>query len=112
MHKYLGEVIVEQSKTPFANYTASDWAMYFIASYGQIDGSHHKAWVLDQVARILNGTPVEIRLASWDDGETNWRIFTIEPPSQEYLEWVADMRGEHDEESGDYEYEYDEGIAP
>ena len=64
MHKYLGEVAFEQSQTPFANYTASDWAMYFISGDGQTDGSHHKAWVLDQVARILKGTPVVIKMAA------------------------------------------------
>jgi len=112
MSGYLGEVILEQSKTPFADYTANDWAMYFISGDGQTDGSHHKAWVLDQVARILKGTPVVIKLAAWDDGETNWRISTVEPPSQEYLDWVQEMRGEYDADEDDYAYNYDEGIAP
>lgn len=28
-------------------------AMSLLLSYGQIDGDHHKAWVIDQVARML-----------------------------------------------------------
>jgi hypothetical protein len=62
-----------------------DKAMDLISQYGQIDGSHHKAWVLDQVARILK--------------------------AGNYEDWVKKMLGEIDEE-GDTEYEYDEGICP
>lgn len=28
-------------------------ALEFAMSYGQIDGDHHKAWVIDQLVRIL-----------------------------------------------------------
>ena len=30
-------------------------AIRIIADYGQIDGAHHKMWVLDQVLRLLTG---------------------------------------------------------
>lgn len=51
--------------------------------YGQIDGAHHKAWVIDQMVRILSGDTYEelIRLAN--DGE-----------------------------DGPNTYEWDEGIPP
>jgi hypothetical protein len=29
------------------------WALNMIVRFGGIDGAHHKAWVLDQVTRIL-----------------------------------------------------------
>jgi hypothetical protein len=60
-------------------------AVEIAKSFGQIDGAHHKAWVIDQMVRTLLGS-------GYDD-------------------WVEAMRGEPDE-YGDYEYEYDEGIAP
>lgn len=62
---------------------AIDEALSLIFQYGGIDGSHHKAWVLDQVVRALTG-----------DG---------------YEAWVANAR---DGEDGPETYDYDEGIAP
>ena len=53
--------------------------------YGQIDGDHHKAWVIDQMVRVLLG----------DIGS--------------YAKWIKDY--EYDEETGD-EYEWEAGIAP
>ena len=63
MKGYLGEFSVELENTIFKSFTPADWALYFIAMYGQIDGAHHKQWVLDQVARILNGTTVIVKIA-------------------------------------------------
>jgi len=107
MFKYLGEKIAPIEETPYKNYKAKDFAMYFIELYGGIDGGHHKAWVLDQVSRCLKGTKVIIKQASWDNGQTEqieWRIQT-DKPSKKYLKWVKDM-------CKDCKYEYDEGIAP
>lgn len=106
---YLGETPFDVKDTPFADYTPADWAIYYIGSYGQIDGDFHKLWVLDQVSRILHGTPIEIVQAAWDDGSTEWRMTTGEP-SEAYLEWVKMMKDE--DENGDEQYSYDEGRAP
>lgn len=108
MKGYLGEIVVNKEDTPFKDYTRFDWAMYFIESYGQIDGSHHKDWVMDQVARIYNGTPVIIKQAKWDNGRTEWRI-DLDEPTEKYHEWVRDMKNGED---GEDSYSYDEGIAP
>ena len=51
--------------------------------YGQIDGDHHKRWVVDQMVRKLTG-------ARYDD-------------------WVKDYQ---DGEDGPETYEWDTGIAP
>jgi len=83
--------------------TPAEWALIFIEQYGQIDGGHHKAWVLDQVARILLGTPVIVIAPHMTDCATG-------KPSKRYLDWVNEMLGE--EMDGEYEYDYDEGIAP
>lgn len=53
--------------------------------YGQIDGSHHRVWVIDQMVRVLCGS------------------------DEEYNKWVNEY--EKPFESGDY-YEWDTGIAP
>lgn len=110
MAKYLGETLVDQNDTPFKEYGTNEWTMYFIERYGQIDGGHHKAWVLDQVARIQNGTNVVISLAKWDDGHEEYRVWLAEPSSK-YLTWVEEMK-DWDEDEEEYQYGYDEGIAP
>ncbi len=55
-------------------------ALNLALSYGQIDGSHHKNWVIDQMVRILAGDQYESVIAdrrfgadgpdtySWDEG--------------------------------------------
>jgi hypothetical protein len=109
--EYLGEQTVPQADSPYAEYTPADWAMEFITRYGQTDGDHHKAWVLDQVARILKGTPVTISLATWSDGQSEYLINTADEPSAAYQAWVEEMLGEEDPMWG-REYEYDVGTAP
>ena len=104
MKDYLGEFDVDINDTGFKDYDKSDWAMYWIGSYGQIDGDHHKTWVLDQVARILNGTPVIIKMAKWKGGHEEYRVW-LDDPSKEYNEWVEMMI-----DGGDYSY--DVGTAP
>lgn len=54
-----------------------------IFEYGQIDGEHHKTWVIDQIVRILM--------------------------KDQYDEWIKNYV--YDEETGDI-YSWDKGIAP
>lgn len=113
MAKYLGSNEVDpKTIEKFKDFKRSDWAMLFIERYGQIDGNHHKNWVIDQVARILRGTPVIVSLLQWDDGIEDYSVVTSDEVSEEYLAWRREQQGEYDEESGEYEYGYDEGIAP
>jgi hypothetical protein len=104
---YLGETDVTDA---YSTWTPTDFALLFMEMYGTIDGDHHKRWVIDQVTRILLGTPVIVKLAKWKTGESEPR-FTTGEPSEKYLarvrEWVESNRGEDG-----YEYPYDEGIAP
>lgn len=113
MENYLGEF-----DAPHVVKTKHEWAMEFIEHYGQIDGEHHKAWVLDQIARIMNDTPVIVKEARWGDKKKirlkEIRFWTGEP-SQKYLDWVVEMHGvkiENEDGSFDYEYSYDYGVAP
>lgn len=101
--KYLGQKPVSQDDSPYKGYTPVDWAKEYITHYGQIEGDHHRCWVIDQVARILMGTPVIIAHAKWDDGQEEYRFWT-DKPSKEYKAWVREAK-----QSG---YDYDEGIAP
>jgi hypothetical protein len=107
MEGYLGEFLVHLPDSEFSDYTSIDWAIYFIEMYGQIDGEHHKAWVLDQVARILMETPVIVNEARWTGGEKEYRV-RVDWPSNEYIEWAKEMRGSPET----VEYSYDEGTPP
>lgn len=108
--EYLGETVVKASKTKFKHYKKVHWAMYFIENYGQIDGEHHKTWVLDTVARILKGNKVVITLAKWEDGHSEYRINLNDETTQKYKDWREWMKGDIDSE-GDT-YSYDEGCPP
>lgn len=111
MEGYLGETVINiQENETFKNYTTNDWVLYFIESYGQIDGSHHKQWVLDQVARIIHGTPIIVKQATWSNGHSEYRISLSDEEPIAYKDWVLKMKGSFD--GDEYEYDYDEGIAP
>lgn len=97
-----------EEQTITSDFTAQDWALWYISQYGSIDGAHHKTWVLDQVARILHGTPVICKEARWANGTSELRVTTGQP-SDAYLEWVKYMKAGED---GPDTYTYDEGIAP
>ena len=88
---FLGEEKLESCDgTPYEGFTPAQWAVNYIERYGQIDGDHHKLWVMDQVVRILKGTPVELKIARWDGGYHEYRPITGKP-SVEYLQWVEVM---------------------
>ena len=59
-------------------------ALQLAFDYGQVDGDHHKMWVIDQMVRALLGV--------------------------EYAQWVEAYQ-EIDEE-GEPQYFWDEGVAP
>jgi hypothetical protein len=60
-----------------------DRALMLAMRFAQIDGGHHKAWVIDQMVRELTG--------------------------HEYEAWV---RRHNKGDDGPDTYEWDEGIAP
>lgn len=44
--------------------------------FGQIDGGHHKAWVIDQMLRLLTGDRYEDVITQWRDGEDGPETYT------------------------------------
>jgi hypothetical protein len=115
MTKYLGETDVDINTHPlYKEWTPIDWAMYHIEHYGGFDGDHHKAWVLDQIARIHHGTKPIVKLAQWDEGNgeitKEYRV-TLGEPTQAYHDWVIEMK-EWNEEEQEYDYGYEVGIPP
>lgn len=97
---FLGETpVTDLDETPFKGFGPKEWALHYIERYGQIDGGHHKTWVLDQVARILNGAPIILTLAKWSSGKAEYRV-QVGEPTERYRAWVGDEEG------------YDCGIAP
>lgn len=102
---YLGVFPVDISTHPvYSKYTPADWAMVFVERYGQFDGAWHKAWALDQVARILKGSPIVVVQARWDNHKPEDRI-SVGEPSAAYLAWVEEMKQ-------DGKYSYEAGVAP
>lgn len=102
-YNYLGTVdVIEQFEI-----TPQKGALLFIEMYGGIDGDHHKDWVLDQVARILNGAPIAVKQASWSNGHTELR-YTV-GTSDQYVNWTETVQLDND---GNRVYSYNEGIAP
>lgn len=100
MKGYLGETVLESyDGTAYEGFTEKAWAIEYLRLYGSIDGDHHKQWVMDQVIRILKGTPVILKIAKWANGHSEYRFNTGEP-SKKYLKWVEDNEG------------WEEGIAP
>jgi len=49
-------------------------ALTIAKQYGQIDGSHHKAWVIDQMVRALMPTAgaYELWRQMYENGERTW----------------------------------------
>lgn len=86
-----------------------DKALELAANYGGIDGSHHKAWVIDQMVRELTGCPTVQRESPfpWADGKRH--IVDTLGESEEYLEFVREAR---EGEDGPETYDWDTGIAP
>ena len=58
-------------------------AIELAVRYGQIDGAHHKAWVIDQIVRVLAGD-----------------------------EYPDVIKAHNDGDDGPETYNWDEGIAP
>lgn len=108
MDGYLGDTKINWKEHPeFKDMTQQDWALRIAYHYAQTDGSHHKAWVIDQMVRILNGAEIKVVQAEWDDGytEIRWTVGT----SDEYQKWVK----KYEMEDGDPNaYEWDTGISP
>jgi len=103
--KFLGEQAVDTASHPvFARYQRADWALLLVQENAGIDGAAHKAWVLDQVARVLHGTRVIVTLAGWSNGHTEHR-FKLGEPSNAYVRWRETL-------VADGALNYDEGLPP
>jgi hypothetical protein len=76
-------------------------------SYGQIDGDHHKAWVIDQMVRALTGCPIVKKKAiNFRDEEYEYEC---QGESDEYLQLIKIYC--HDDEDPEA-YSWDEGCPP
>ena len=78
-------------------------AVEFAVRFGQIDGAHHKAWVIDQMVRALCGCPVE-----WVDAlDCNGKPYryAAQVPNKTYNDLIA-----FHSDGGNYEWS--EGTPP
>ena len=106
---YIGTKPVDlNTLEPYNTYTPAQWAMYWISRFSGIDGSHHKDWIIDQIARILKGGEITAYERSWTNHISEYDFSVSE--SEEYTAWVLDMKGQCVD--GEFEYDYSVGIAP
>ena len=70
-------------------------ALEFLSIWGQVEGNHHKTWVIDQVVRALCG-------CEWNFNDSFFQ-------NEEYKDWVS---GYCYDDNHVMEYEWDTGIAP
>jgi len=89
------------SMTPIER--ALDVATYF----GQIDGAHHKAWVIDQMVRALTDCPIV--KATAEDSRGNPYEYETFGESEAYKKLIADYKMGKD---GPDTYSWDVGIVP
>ena len=82
-------------------------ALLVASSYGQTDGDHHKAWVIDQMVRYLTGCPLVSREAI--DAYGKPYTFLSLGESDEYRSFVAQHNAGED---GPDTYGWSGGIAP
>lgn len=82
-------------------------ALEVAMAYGQTDGGHHKAWVIDQMVRCLTACPT-VRGTAVD---ANGREYTYDTlgESEQYREFIAEHNAGED---GPDTYTWDEGVAP
>lgn len=74
---------------------------------GVPDGDHHKAWMIDQIVRIITECPPVQK--TFRKGEPNEYTATVLGESDEYRKFLADYA---DGEDGPHTYAWDIGIAP
>lgn len=92
------EEVVKDDKDMFVNVAFEkriENALAFLSIWGQVEGDHHKAWVIDQVVRALCG-------CEWNFNDSFFQ-------NEEYKDWVS---GYCYDDSHVMEYEWDIGIAP
>ncbi len=75
--------------------------------YGGIDGEHHKAWVIDQMVRVLTDCPI-IEKQFLDCRQQPYTADVL-GESEEYKEFIREQKAGED---GPETYEWYEGIAP
>ena len=83
-------------------------ALQIAQQHGQTDGAHHKAWVIDQIVRVLTGCPVVPRVGT--DYQGTAYMYNALGESPEYHAFITAYRG--DEDGTETYGEWDEGIAP
>lgn len=71
-------------------------AVYIIGTWGEVDGAHHKMWVLDQVLRVLLG------------GEDSGGYVPDYTASPEYISTIQEWECPE----GYHEWDWDKGIVP
>ncbi len=76
-----------------------------IATWGTVDGGHHKMWVIDQMVRALTGCPMEKHAGTDVRGEKY--EYEAQGESEEYVSFLESQMDEDEDV-----IHWDSGIAP
>lgn len=82
-------------------------ALEYAGRYGQIDGAHHKMWVIDQMVRALLGVPEATFTGT--DARGEFYEFEAQTSNESYAAFVREYC---DGEDGPETYAWDIGIPP
>jgi hypothetical protein len=85
-----------------------DKALGEALQHSQCDGSHHKAWSIDQIVRALTGCPMVTEEAK--DYHGTPYTYERQGESEEYLAFVRVAKDA--DENGEEQYSWDEGCPP
>ncbi len=98
------EVLIRKTK-------AIEKAIEYAHRFGQIDGAHHKQWVIDQMVRALLECPMIEETSEYKGKPYKYEY---QGESFKYKKLIKDYEYKSDE--GHYEeekiYEWDFGVAP
>lgn len=61
------EDLADRSRAPMEDRIVG--ALRFALAYGQIDGDHHKAWVIDQIVRVLSDDAYFALIERWENND-------------------------------------------
>jgi len=102
--EYIGTFSVDQATHPdFKDKTAVDWAVEFAVDGILNDSTRVKHQKLDDIARVLKGTPVDVVEKRWDDG-TIEHVPTLGAPSEDYISLRQELANQG------YSFQLDDGL--
>jgi hypothetical protein len=75
-HQNHGFWMIAEERSAENDADRMELAVDLALEYGQIDGSHHKTWVIDQMVRVLVGDRYDEVIAEYQNGDDGPETYT------------------------------------